>query len=112
MQHFTPKYQLEQPNKIMHKAVSSKQISMSNNTLRLSPSITNAAILIGMSEAHKLNNIPIKYHHSLQSELAKPQVLPVDFKRVFYYKLLFRALTIMGHILQHFLTYFRIDKKD
>lgn len=95
----------------MHKAVNSKQISTSNNTLRLSPSITKVAILTGRSEGHRLHNIPTKSQHSLQSELGQPQVLLVDFKRVFYCKLLFSALTIMGHILQHFLTYFRIDKK-
>lgn len=95
--------QLEKPNKTMHKAVNSKQVSTSSNTLRLNLSITKKAILIGRSEGNRLHNIPTKNDH-LQSELGQPQVLLVDFKRVFYHKLIFTALTIMGHILQHFLT--------
>lgn len=90
----------------MHKAVNSKQVSTSSNTLRLSLSITKKAILIVRSEGRKLHNIPTKKLHFLQSELGQPQVLLVDFKRVFYHKLIFTALAIMGHILQHFLTYF------
>lgn len=95
----------------MHKAVNSKQVSISSNTLRLSLSITKKAILIGRSEGCKLYNVPTKKFHFLQSELGQPQVLLVDFKRVFHHKLIFTALAIMGHILQHFLTHFLIDEK-
>lgn len=94
----------------MHKAVNPKRVSTSNNTLRLSLSITKKAVLIGRSEGHRLHNIPTKTT-ILCSLLDQPQVLLVDFKWVFYYKLLFTALTVMGHILQHFLTYFGTDKK-
>lgn len=103
--------QLEQPNKTMHKAVNSKQVSTSSNTLRWSLSIAKKASLVGRSEECTLHNIPTKSLHFLQSELGQPQVLLVDFKRVFYHKLSFTALAIMGHILQHFLTYFQIDEK-
>lgn len=72
--------QLEKPNKTMHKAVNSKQVSTSSNTLRLNLSITKKAILIGRPEGHRLHNIPTKNDHSLQSELGQPQVLLVDFK--------------------------------
>lgn len=95
----------------MHKAVNSKQVSTYSNTLRWSLSITKKAILIGRSEGCRLQNIPTKNLHFLQSELGQPQVLLVDFKRVFNHKLIFTALAILGHILQHFLTYFRIDEK-
>lgn len=98
----TAQSQLEQPNKTMHKAVNSKQVSTSSNTLRLSLSITKKAVLIGRSEGCKLYNVPTKKFHFLQSELGQPQVLLVDFKRVFHHKLIFTALAIMGHILQHF----------